>query len=193
MADESLDILDESLGAFDSPEESKRIMDIHEENTASLVEFYKQLVEMGEGEIPKRMLEEAGRSERMDSAENLLDNKLKLLKEGKVPLNEEAALMTQRLCLAHFLLDRARKLEELSVKSDNISLYCLYLSLEERICDMLSEEYYGSSFMDIMGEYIDTEPVLSACSELCGLVVPSVEEIMKEMRESWLKQQLLLP
>ena len=113
--------------------------------------------------------------------------------QGGLETDEETAELMHKLSLAYFLLERSRKLDELSAKTNNVSLYCLYLSLEERVCDMLSEKYYESPFMEIMDEYIDTEPILAACSELCGLAVPALEEVMEEIRENWLKQQLLLP
>lgn len=193
--EEPVDIIEDTLediGDFDEiPDE--RIMEAYEENRSSLVEFYKGLVELGEGEIPKKMLKEAGKSERMEAAEDLLYRKLELLREGSIADPEERMLLMYRLCLAHFLLDRSMKLEELTVKTGNVSLYCLYLSLEERVCDMLSERYYESSFEEMMDEYLETEPILAACSDLCGLVVPPMEEILEQTQKDWLEQQLALP
>ena len=197
MADEdALDLLDEALGAYDEfegnpePEDVEGIKEAYEENRTDLINFYKQLVVMGEGEMPKKAIKRAGKSERMDAAEDLLYKKVDLLREGSIEDMEEASMMIHKVCLAYFLLDRTKKLEELTVKTRNVSLYCLYLSLEERVCDMLSERYYESSFMEIMDEYLDTEPIVAACSELCGLVVPPLEEILKETQSSWLNQEL---
>ena len=198
MAEEDpIDILDEALGDFEeleeTPKEKERIMGIYQENRTDLIDFYKQLVVIGEGEIPKKMLKKAGKSELVDAAEEMMYKKLDLLRKGTIESMEEAGLMAHKLSLAYFLLDRSKKLEELTVKTNNVSLYCLYLSLEERVCDMLSKKYYESTFMEVMDEYIDTEPILAACSELCGLVVPPIEEILKENQETWLKQELMLP
>lgn len=198
MAEEdALDILDEALEVYDefeeTPEEKEQIREAYEENRSDLIDFYKQLVVMGEGEMPKKAIKKAGKSERMDTAEDLLYKNVDLLRKGSIEDMEEASMMIHKVCLAYFLLDRTRKLEELTVKTKNVSLYCLYLSLEERVCDMLSAKYYESSFMEIMDEYLDTEPILAACSELCGLMVPPLEEILKETHDSWLNQELSLP
>ena len=48
---------------------------------------------------------------------------------------------------------------------------------------MLAEGYYEKENSEIIDSYLDIEPLLVACSELCGFKVISLDEIVKTYKK----------
>jgi hypothetical protein len=88
-----------------------------------------------------------------------------------------------RLAISMFLLERTRKLREAALKNDRISLYSLYVSLRNQICLTLVESYYSKLPEAVIADFLDVEPILTACSDLCGLEMPPLGEIVSNYKK----------
>lgn len=159
--------------------ESAFALRIHETNRADAIEFFKALAKGGKGKIPAELLKEENGSAGLDEAESLRKAHLKSLAE--MPEDDPGYdRAVARLCLAHYLIERAGKLREIILKENSVGAFSLFVSLRESILELLSEKYYGLPTDDILDEYDDLEPMLAACSEICGLKSPPLSEIMGE-------------
>ncbi|MFH0737008.1 MAG: hypothetical protein V1827_00430 [Candidatus Micrarchaeota archaeon] len=147
-------------------------------NRDSLVSFYKGLASMSENPVPKDM---AGSStSALDETEARMLTVLSSIQLGEFEPAEAARPVLDKVCLASFLLERCRKIRESALAADRISVFSLYISLEEGVCDLLSESYYGLPSQEIIDKYLDIEPLLSVCSEICGMQVPELEEAITD-------------
>jgi hypothetical protein len=149
---------------------------IHLRNTEDAVEFYKSLASMDTRPIAKALLDEDSASRSISDAESLLKKKIEELREGggDVPLG--------RYSVALFIIDRTKKIRNLVIKQDINSLFSLFVSLRGRIEQMLSESYYGMKEEEALDEYIATEPLIRALSDLCDLSMPTMNEIVSNYR-----------
>ncbi len=138
---------------------------IHSQNRADLIGFYKALAAQDGKRVPPEMRKNEAQSTALSEAEALLKEK-----SGKPPAD--------RLALAAFLLDRTRKVREFALAKDSLSLYSLYVSLRNRVTQMLGPRYYEKSGNEVLDDYLDIEPLVAACSELCGLSMPSMDDIV---------------
>lgn len=149
---------------------------IHYRNREDAIGFYKSLAAMDLKPISPKLLEEDSGSSAIRDAESLLKKKLDGLREGG------GDVQTGRFSAALFVLDRARKIRAIALKQDRNSLFSLFISLRDRIGIMLSESYYGLSEEEALDEFIATEPLLYALSELCGLSMPTMDDIVRNYR-----------
>ena len=160
--------------------EKEMSIHIHEQNRNDLIKFYKDLAQLGDKKISKELKVEDAASTALAEAEELLSVNIKELSTKVSDLQqEELDVVVARLSLAMFLLERTNKLHEIILGKNGLSLYSLFVSLRNRVCEVLVPTYYVSSPKQIIDEYLDTEPILTACSELCGLAVPDLTEIVK--------------
>ena len=161
--------------------EQEAALNTYRQNREELVNFYKSMGQLGKEKIPKKLLH--AEDGRIAQAEALLERKIgEFSKAGAnlPPSGEEEA--AGRLAIALFLIGRTKKLRSMVQKKDRASLFALYLSLSGQVCAMLEEPYYSGDARAVVDEYSDVEPLLSACSDLCGLIVPPVGEIIAEYR-----------
>lgn len=152
-------------------------------NREELIRFYKSLGQFGDRAIPPEMREEEESSPAIEAMESILSGAIARFSKLE-PMPEGRALdaAVARLSLAMFIIDRLGKLRGLVLAGDSLPMLSLFTSLRNRAAEMLTSEYYSKSIEDITGGYLDFEPLLTACSELCGLAVPSLPEIMSEYK-----------
>jgi hypothetical protein len=150
-------------------------------NREDLVRFYRALGQFSNKSIPPQMRKEEASSKVIEGMEALLSENIRAFAEVE-PQPEGRGLdaPVARLSLSMFLLDRLKKLQGLVLAGDSLSMLSLFISLRNRIAEELTSEYYAKSIEDITGDYLDIEPLLVACSELCGLAVPPLQEIVNE-------------
>ncbi len=139
------------------------------QNRGDLIKFYKALAMQDGKSVPPEMRKKEAQSTALSEAAALLKEK-----SGKAPAG--------RLALAEFLLDRTRKVREFALKKDSLSLYSLYVSLRNRVTQMLGPGYYEKSGNEVLDDYLDIEPLVAACSELCGLSMPTMDDISGSSR-----------
>ncbi len=151
-----------------SRRESDMAAHAYSRNREDLISFYKKLASRDPRQIPPKTRAEDSASKALEETEALLRKRLS--GQGN---------KTARFSLALFLLDRAKTLHGIVMNQGNLSMYSLFVSLRNAVCLMLGPPYYLKTDRQIMDEYLDIEPLLTACSELCGLQVPRLEEIMK--------------
>jgi hypothetical protein len=140
---------------------------VHSQNRADLIKFYKALGAQDGKHIPPEMKRKEAESKALERAQSIM---------------EERSARRDSLALAAFLIDRGMKVREIVLKKDSLSLYSLFVSLRNRLCDMLGPGYYEKSGKEVMDDYLDIEPLVAACSELCGLSMPSIDEIVSSYR-----------
>jgi len=155
---------------------------IHETNRADAIEFYKALAKSGAEKVPADLLKEEKASKGLSEAESRRKaqaDSLSKLPEG----SQEFGMAVARLCLAGYLIERTGKIREMILKENRAGAFSLLLSLKESVLNMLSERYYGLPTDQILDEYDDLEPMLAACSEICGLRVASLDEVVAEYKK----------
>ncbi len=145
----------------------------------NMIKFYTDLGRLSEKRISAATKEKDAASTALAAAGRALE--LKIIELIRLrPEKKELDRRVARLSLAMFLLDRANQLHDAALARDNAALYSLFVSARNRVCEMLESDYYSKSTEAVLAEYLDTEPLLTACSGLCGLpAVPSPEEIVK--------------
>ncbi len=152
-------------------------------NREALVAFYKAMGQLSGNQIPKELAAEENSSTAIDEAQKLLDRQISESVEAAPALGKrEMGTLAGKLALAYFLIDRTKKLREIALKTNRLTLFSLYSSLRNRVCEVLAGAYYTKTSAEILDDYISIEPLLAACSELCGLAVPAIEEIMDEYK-----------
>jgi len=150
------------------------------QNKEELIKFYKNLGQ-GKEKIPPEMQEEEKASVVLEEAEKVLEKQISDLSRTLRTLSKEALdNSVARLTIAMFVIERTKKLRELVLEKDNLDLYALFVSLRNAVQEMLAPAYYTKSRDESLGDYLDVEPLLTACSEICGLTVLSITEISSE-------------
>jgi hypothetical protein len=162
--------------------ESSFALRIHETNRSDAVEFYLALAKSGKEKIPPDMLKEEKGSKALDEAESRRKAQAASLSDMPEGAPEFDAAVA-KLCLAKYLLERTGKIREIILKGNSVGAFTLFLSLKEAVLNLLSEKYYGLMAGQILDEYDDLEPILSACSEICGLRSVSLTEAMGEYKK----------
>ncbi len=153
----------------------------YERNRDELIRFYQELAQMGKEKIPADMKSEETSSTAIADSENSMNDAIKTLAKTATTLTEDGiAVAVARLCIAMFLIERIKKLREISLKAEDLGTYSLYLTLRNRVCETLAPNYYSLGSQEVLGLWLDSEPLLFACSNLCGLNVPSMDDIMDE-------------
>jgi len=155
---------------------------IHETNRADAMEFYKALAKSGAEKVPAELLKEEKASKGLSVAESRRKAQAETL--PKIPEGTpEFDAAVARLCLAGYLLERTGKIREIILKENRAGSFSLLLSLKESVLNLLSERYYGLPADQILDEYDDLEPLLAACSEICGLRAASLDEAVSEYKK----------
>ncbi|MCI0504171.1 hypothetical protein L0Y65_05690 [Candidatus Micrarchaeota archaeon] len=150
-------------------------------NREGLIRFYQDLARMGKEKIPAQMKSEDEAPAALADAGKCLDDSVKLFAETATGLSEEgASTAVARLCLAMFLIERVKKLREISIRLDDLGVFSLYVTLRNRVTQTLSPSFFAGPSRDMLDKWLDLEPLLTACSGLCGLAVPELGEIMDE-------------
>ncbi|MBD3210534.1 hypothetical protein GF318_04100 [Candidatus Micrarchaeota archaeon] len=147
----------------------------HSKNRNDLIRFYKELAGMGNKKISASMKKEDKSFKGLKDAEKLLEKNIANIAKKKKPGELEIA----RISLAMFLLDRANRVHEIVLKDNSLGKYSLYISMRNRIIQMLGNEFYSMDQDEMLSEYLDTEPVVTACSELCGIAAASASEAVR--------------
>jgi hypothetical protein len=155
---------------------------IHETNRADAIEFYKALAKSGAEKVPAELLKEEKGSKGIADAESRRKTQAATL-SGMPEGAPEFDAAVAKLCLAHYLLERTNKIREIILKENRVGAFSLFLSLKEAVINMLSEKYYGLPADQILDEYDDLEPMLAACSEICGLRASPLTEVMNEYKK----------
>lgn len=150
-------------------------------NREGLIRFYQDLARMGKEKIPPQMKSEDEGSPALSACNGSLEDAIRNFSENAQALSEDgASAAVARLCLAMFLIERVGKLREIIIKMDDLGAFSLYLTLRNRLSQTLSSEFFALSSRDMLGAWLDIEPLLCACSGLCGLAVPDLREVMDE-------------
>jgi len=165
--------------AMDSPaflanEAMKRYL--QKTNRTELIKFYKQLASMTSDPIPKQTILQHGEYVGLINANKLRRKNIAAIPKKKTPGID---LIIARICLATFLIERTNEIGNIALKKNKISLYSLFSSLRLHVTKFLHGNYYERSSSDIINEYIDLEPFVCACSELCSLKSMELTEIME--------------
>ncbi len=171
-------------GGRNSPDdiEAAFTLKIHETNRQDAIKFYRSMAASGPEKIPAGMVAEERASKDISEAEARRKSQLASL--SGLPKGSPALdALVAKLCLATYLIERTKKICELCIKQDKIGMFSLYLSLRQRVVSLLGEDYYGQEPGDILLEYSDVEPLLFACSELCGLKPATLDEAMGEYKK----------
>ncbi len=175
MADEG-----ESGNLFRKREEAFTIS-TYMSNRDDLIRFYSDLARMTGGKIPAEMKSDDGESSVLLDAQKNLDSALRLFSDASAKMSkDDLSAAVARLCLAMFVLERVRKLREITLAADNLGVFSLYVTLRNRAGKMLSEPFFSSSPQKMLGAWLDIEPLLNACSGLCNLAVPELRAVMDE-------------
>ncbi len=156
-------------------------MRIHERNRIELIRFYEGLADADRGPVPKALRDEDDSSVSIAMAEKAYNEALESLSGRIQSLKpEEAGLAVARLCIGRFMVERLRKLREIVHKRGTLGSFSLYATMRERLGSDFSARFYFSTQDEMIGRWLDNEPLLSACSSLHGLAVPSPQEIIAE-------------
>jgi hypothetical protein len=149
------------------------------ENRNELVKFYKNLATVSTQKLSRELKDEESKSTAMADAEKMLEAKIKdFCAKAPVLSKEEIDVYVGRLCIAMFLTDRARTLKDLVMINNRLALYSLFASLRNRIFEVLAESYYSKTTTEVLGDYASIEPIITACSEVCGLPQVSIKDIV---------------
>lgn len=160
----------------------------HMRNREDLINFYKSLGQQSKKKIPKEMKEDEERFKGIAEAQERMEGRIKAFAKASPEMSQgEADVAVGRLAIAMFLLDRTKKLRELALKG-SVSVYSVYVSLRNAACGTLSDPYYAKGPEEVLGDYLDIEPLLTACSELCGLSTPPLEEMLAAYKEELAKE-----
>jgi hypothetical protein len=146
---------------------------VERQNREETVAFYKNLAAMDQHPVPPALLKYDSKDISTQNAQALLNEKIRALKSGM--LRAEPS----RFSLAMFLLDRLSKIKQAVSRENKTGLFSLYVSLREQLGQMLSESYYDLDERAAMEEYLAIEPLVCALSDLCGLSMPTIDEIAK--------------
>lgn len=175
MADEG-----ETGSLFQKREEAFTIS-TYMSNRQDLIRFYSELARMSRGKVPEQMKSDDAASTILADAQKNLDGALRLFADASPKMPEaDASAAIARLCLAMFVLERVRKLRELTLAKDDLGAFSLYVTLRNRAGKMLSLSFFSTSSQKMLGAWLDIEPLLNACSGLCNLAVPELPKIMDE-------------
>jgi len=155
----------------------------YRQNRDDLINFYKSLGQLSKKKIPKKLKEEDEGKE-IDSAEMLLNQGIGQFSKTSLGLSPtDLDVSVGRLAIAMFLIERVKKIREFAHKNDNLSFFSLYVSLRNQVSSTLVEQYYSKTPDQVINDYLDAEPLLCACSDLCGLAVPPLGEIVTEYKK----------
>ncbi len=160
--------------AFLANEAMKRYLE--KTNRTELIKFYKQLVSMTDDPIPAQTIMQHNEYVGLINANKIRRKNIAAIPKKKTPGID---LIIARICLASFLIERTNEIGNISLKQNKISMYSLFSSLRLHVTKFLHGNYYERSSSDIINEYIDLEPLVCACSELCGLKSMELTEIME--------------
>ncbi|GEM_PF-3310927 len=168
--------------ALDSPaflanEAMKRYL--QKTNRTELIKFYKQLATMSDDPIPDQTILQHGEYVGLINANKLRRKNIAAIPKKKTPGID---LIIARICLATFLIERTNEIGNIALRQNKISLYSLFSSLRLHVTKFLHGNYYERSSSEIINEYIDLEPLVYACSELCGLKPMELSEIMEKYK-----------
>lgn len=143
-------------------------------NRDELVKFSLDLAnKFGGRPVSKELREEESKSTVLTQAERLLQLKIIEYSRGVLRMPEaDRTAGTLRLTTALFLLERTKAIRDAALKDNKLGLFSLYVSLRDDVCGLLGPSYYGSTFKDIAGAYLDIEPSIIAASKLCGFMRP---------------------
>jgi hypothetical protein len=153
----------------------------HQRNREELIRFYQELAQMGKEKIPAEMKSSEESSTAISESENAMNDSIKALSKTATSLSEDGiATAVARMCIAMFLIERIKKLREIALKTEDLGTYSLYLTLRNRVCETVAPNYYSLGSQEVLGLWLDAEPLLFACSNLCGLNVPDLDDVMEE-------------
>ncbi len=154
------------------------------QNREGLLSFYKSLGQLSVKKIPARIRGEDRESKVLSDSVAILKGKIdSFAKEAPSLTERQADISVGRLAIAMFLIDRTQKLRKVALERDSVSLYSLYLSMRNLVCGTLNESFYSEPPEEVISDFLDAEPIVSACSELCGLIVPPLGEIVSEFKK----------
>jgi hypothetical protein len=156
---------------------------IHEKNRLELMRFYEALATSDAAETPPAMRKEDDSSVSIAIAEKAYAEALESLAGTVQSQNpDDTGLAVARLCLGKFVIGRVNKLRELARKQGTLGSFSLYSTMRDRLGSYFSSRFYMSSQSEMIGCWLDNEPLLSACSNLFGLAVPELQEILREFQ-----------
>jgi len=155
----------------------------HERNRIELIRFYTELAETDKGPVPKAMRKEDDSSVSIAMAEKSYGEALESL-AGRIQslAPPEAGLSVARLCIGRFVVERVKKIRELMHKGGTSGSFNLYCTLRERVGSDFSSKFYLSNQSELIGVWLDNEPLLTACSNIVGLAVPELQEVVHEFQ-----------
>lgn len=162
--------------------EREAAIHIDESNRKQLISFYKQLGQRESKGLSEELLTEERSSTALAEAEKIFNNQLNARAAKKLQENEGVGEITDaanmKLALALFLIEHTKNLREAVLSKNHLSLFSLYASMRNQVCEMVGEKYYSKSFEEVKSDYKNLEPLIIAVSELCGLTVPSLTDII---------------
>jgi len=152
---------------------------------SSLIEFHKSFARANQGKKIASGLraEEASSTELADTG-GLLERMIAKFAAASDKMEDpEFELAIARLSIAMFLTERTAKLRDFALGRDDLGMFSTYVALRTGACGMLAEDYYSKNSDGIFESYSTVEPVLVACSELCGMKVPPLSDIVVAYKE----------
>jgi len=174
LTENNISMADEDLF---SKREREMTLRTYAQNKEELIKFYKNLGQ-GKEKIPPEMRQEEKTSVVLEDTERILEKQIIDLAKTATTLPKDALKTSvTRLTIAMFVLERTKKLRELVLERDSLDLYALFVSLRNAVQEMLAPAYYTKSYEEAIGEFLDIEALITACSELCDLTVPSITKI----------------
>lgn len=152
-------------------------------NRLELIRFFQSLAQSDTGPIPDELRNSDAASTSLAIARKAYEEARESL-AGRISSMEpeQAGLAVARLCIGLFAVERADKLREMALKYGSLGAFSLYSTLRDRVGSAFSSGFYSSSQEEMIGHWLDIEPLFSACSGLFGLSVPELHEIVREFQ-----------
>ncbi|MDD1474965.1 hypothetical protein MEO41_27395, partial [Dolichospermum sp. ST_sed4] len=93
-----------------------------------------------------------------------------------------------KVCIAMFLIGRIIELRQKLAIKNTIGSYSVYCSFRNRVSEMLTGNYYSKSTQAVISDYLDLEPLLSACSEICELPAVNLQDAVSIHKQKLLDE-----
>lgn len=152
---------------------------LYKQNRDELVKSYKEMGSSSEDKIPASLREEDGRSALYSQATSILDKQLSRVAGIEFTRNDpNTDTVVVKFAISMFLIERTNLLRKLALESNSLSLFSLFASLRNRVLSMLDDQYYEKTLDEVVGDFLSVEPIVAACSELCGVPMPKTDEIL---------------
>ena len=156
--------------------DASEALQISSKNRLKPIHSYIELGNLNPTPIPKQVIQSDESSTLLTEAEKLLEKSIAKFSKSDL---KNATAEVSRFSLAMFLLDRTTAIGNLVRKKNQSGSHSLYLSLRNQVCEFLDDGYYLDT---TLSSYVDLEPLLAACSDLCGLAPIAIDKVMAEYK-----------